>query len=200
MEKKLLRKEMKRLRREMDPKERRKMDDKIFKNLTGLGKFTDKKWFYLYVSYGTEADTKKIIEYLLGLKQKKEIHVAVPKVLGDEMEFFEINSLDELKKGCMGILEPENDARVSVNDLKFMEDDHQIEKAVMILPGLAFDIEHSRLGYGGGFYDKYLGRYGEDNFLKIAICYDFQMQKYDSIETEDNDIKVNIVVTDRAYY
>ena len=188
MEKTVLRKEMKRLRRIMSDEERKIKDKKIFENLIRLSSFREKKWFYIYVSYKTEADTKNIIKYLLELKYKREIHVAVPKVLGDEMEFFEIDSLDELKKSCMGILEPDNDNKADASN------------AVMILPGLAFDKEHSRLGYGGGYYDKYLDRYGVRKFLKIGTCYDFQMQKYDRIEVEDNDMKVDMIVTDKAYY
>ena len=145
-------------------------------------------------------DTKEIIKYLLSLKDKKDIHIAVPKVLGTEMEFFEIDSLDELKKSNMGILEPNNHRLVNVKDVEYFERLNPAENVVMILPGLAFDIERGRAGYGGGFYDKYLNRYGADDFLKIGICYDFQMQKYDTIKMEENDVKVDMTVTDRAYY
>lgn len=200
MEKSVLRKEMKRLRREMTAEERKIRDEKIFENLTTLSRFNDKKWFYIYVSYGTETDTKEIIKYLLSLKDKKDIHIAVPKVLGTEMEFFEIDSLDELKKSNMGILEPNNHRLVNVKDVEYFERLNPPENVVMILPGLAFDIERGRAGYGGGFYDKYLNRYGADDFLKIGICYDFQMQKYDTIKMEENDVKVDMTVTDRAYY
>lgn len=200
MEKSVLRKEMKRLRREMTADERKIRNEKLFENLTELNSFKNKKWFYIYVSYGTEADTKEIIKYLLKLKKEKDIHIAVPKVLGTEMEFFEIDSLDELKKSNMGILEPDNHRLVSVKDVKYCERLNPAENVVMILPGLAFDIEHGRVGYGGGFYDKYLNRYSADEFCKIGICYDFQMQKYDTIEMEENDMKVDMVVTDKAYY
>ena len=120
MEKSVLRKEMKRLRREMTAEERKIRDEKIFENLTTLSRFKDKKWFYIYVSYGTETDTKEIIKYLLSLKDKKDIHIAVPKVLGTEMEFFEIDSLDELKKSNMGILEPNNHRLVNVKDVEYL--------------------------------------------------------------------------------
>ncbi len=99
MEKSVLRKEMKRLRRDIEDKERKIRDEKILKNVLNLGSFKNSDWFYIYVSYGTEADTKNIIKYLLELKDTKKIHIAVPKVLGDEMEFFEIDSLYELKEG-----------------------------------------------------------------------------------------------------
>ncbi len=200
MEKSVLRKEMKRLRREMDAEERKMRNEKLFENLTELNSFKNKKWFYIYVSYGTEADTKEIIKYLLELKKEKEVHIAVPKVLGSEMEFFEINSLAELKKSKMGILEPNNNRLVSIKEVKFCDRADTAEAVVMIFPGLAFDLEHGRAGYGGGYYDKYLNRYGADEFYKIGICYDFQMQKYDTIEMEERDVRVDMVVTDKAYY
>ena len=81
----------------------------------------------------------------------------------------------------MGILEPNNHRLVNVKDVEYFERLNPAENVVMILPGLAFDIEHGRAGYGGGFYD-------------------FQMQKYDTIKMEENDVKVDMTVTDRAYY
>ena len=188
MEKSVLRREMKLLRKAMDENERTARDKKIFENLIKLDSFKSSRWFYVYVSYGTEADTKNLIEHLFELKKEREIHVAVPKVLGDEMEFFEIESFSELEKGCMGILEPSTDNEVKP------------ENAFMVLPGLAFDTEHARLGYGGGFYDKYLSKYGTERFKKMAVCYDFQIQKKGVIETDNNDIKVDMIVTDKAYY
>lgn len=188
MEKSVLRKEMKMLRKAVDENERIERDKKIFENLIKLDSFKRSNWFYVYVSYGTEADTKNLIRYLFELKKERKIHVAVPKVLGDEMEFFEINSFSELEKGCMGILEPTTDNKVKP------------ENAFMVLPGLAFDTEHKRLGYGGGFYDKYLSKYGADRFVKVAVCYDFQMQTKGAIESEKNDIEVDMIVTDKAYY
>lgn len=189
MKKSVIRKEMKNRRKIMDDSERRTKDKDILRNLINLNEFAKNKWFYVYVSYGTETDTIKLIEYLFELKKSREIHVAVPKVLGDEMEFFEIDSLDELEKGCMGILEPSNDNQTKP------------EHAVMIMPGLAFDMEHGRVGYGGGYYDKYLARYGTDRFLKIAICYDYQLYSDETIESDDNDIRVDMIVTnDRCYF
>ena len=188
MKKSVLRKEMKLLRKSMDKNDRTAKDKKIFENLIKLDSFKSSSWFYVYVSYGTEADTKNLIEYLFELKKEREIHVAVPKVLGDEMDFFEINLFSELEKGCMGILEPSTGNKVKP------------ENAVMVLPGLAFDEEHKRLGYGGGFYDKYLSKYGAERFMKVAVCYDFQMQKKGVIASDSNDIKVDMIVTDKAYY
>ena len=98
MEKSVLRKEMKLLRKSMDKNDRTAKDKKIFENLIKLDSFKSSSWFYVYVSYGTEADTKNLIEHLFELKKEREIHVAVPKVLGDEMDFFEINLFSELEK------------------------------------------------------------------------------------------------------
>ena len=179
MEKSVLRKEMKLLRKSMDKNDRTAKDKKIFENLTKLDSFKSSSWFYVYVSYGTEADTKNLIEYLFELKKEREIHVAVPKVLGDEMDFFEINLFSELEKGCMGILEPSTGNKVKP------------ENAFMVLPGLAFDEEHKRLGYGGGFYDKYLAAHPKH--VTLALCYAFQM--LDHLDTDKFDIPVQYVIS-----
>ena len=79
----------------------------------------------------------------------------------------------------MGIPEPIADGPVA--------DD---ETALVLMPGMAFDREGHRIGYGGGFYDKFLAR--EGNHPTLALCYDFQM--LDHLETEDHDIPVNYVI------
>ena len=72
MKKSVLRKEMKLLRKSMDKNDRTAKDKKIFENLIKLDSFKSSSWFYVYVSYGTEADTKNLIEYLFELKKERE--------------------------------------------------------------------------------------------------------------------------------
>ena len=83
MEKSVLRKEMKLLRKSMDKNDRTAKDKKIFENLIKLDSFKSSSWFYVYVSYGTEADTKNLKEHLLDKKKERQIHLPVPKDLGD---------------------------------------------------------------------------------------------------------------------
>lgn len=176
MNKEAARKKIRALRSEISEQERKERDALIRERLYQLSSFQEADTFFSFVSHGTEVDTKQIISELL----QKGKRVAVPKVIGREMRFSFISSLDELKEGCMGILEPVSD--------NFTEE----REGVMLMPGLAFDREKNRVGYGGGYYDRYLA--GENSFVKVAVAYDFQI--VDKIEAEESDIRPDRIVTD----
>lgn len=98
------------------------------------------------------------------------------------MKFHRITALSELKPGKYGILEPDN------------TDIREPEQGLMIMPGLAFDKEHHRAGYGGGFYDRYLEQHPA--FYKAAVAFSFQI--VDHIETERYDLKPDCIITEQA--
>ena len=105
--------------------------------------------------------------------------VAVPKCYGDEMKFIYLDDLTLVEKGYAGIPEPIADGPTG--------DD---ETALVLMPGMAFDAQGHRIGYGGGFYDKFLA--SEPNHPTLALCYSFQMLP--SLETESHDIPVDHVI------
>jgi 5-formyltetrahydrofolate cyclo-ligase len=111
------------------------------------------------------------------LKDGKQ--VAVPKVYGDEMKFILMEDLSAVEKGYAGIPEPVADEPVACDEM-----------ALVLMPGLAFDPQGHRIGYGGGFYDKFLAK--EPNHPTLALCYDFQMLQ--ELETEEFDIPVDQVL------
>ena len=121
---------------------------------------------------------------------RKNKKVFIPKVLGKHhMEFYRFQSVDDLKKGKFGILEPNNDEVFNLDDVDLV-------KVLMIVPGVAYDKNNNRCGYGGGFYDNYLLRVKEksyaDNFYTIATCYDFQMVV--TLEEGEYDQKIDEVL------
>ena len=130
---------------------------------------------YFYLPYNQEVRTVPMLEQAL-LDGKK---VAVPKVYGDEMRFLYIEDLSRIGKGYCGIPEPIDDEPVATDS-----------KALVLMPGLAFDPQGHRIGYGGGFYDKFLSR--EPEHPTVALCYDFQMLP--KLETEEFDIPVDLVL------
>lgn len=132
--------------------------------------------FLLYFPYGKEVCTINLIKKLH--KLGKEIYL--PVVIGNIMEFRQFISFDTLKKGNFGILEPEGNLLNKKPD-------------IMCVPGVAFDNECNRIGYGGGFYDKYISE--NNNCIKSAFAYDFQI--VDKIETECFDIPVDEIFTDK---
>ena len=130
---------------------------------------------YGYLPYNQEVRTWPILERAIADGKR----VAVPKVYGDEMKFIYLEDLTQVEKGYSGIPEPIADEPVA-------ED----KTALVLMPGLAFDPQGHRIGYGGGFYDKFLSR--EPNHPTLALCYEFQMVEH--LETEEFDIPVDTVL------
>lgn len=139
-----------------------------------------------YVSFRNEVDTTMLIRQALSDHKK----VYVPKVENPVMEFYEIKSLEELHLSAMGILEP-----LGSEESRFVIDSFKGDnpKKLMLLPGLAFDEKGNRIGYGAGYYDRYLAKQGEDCFIKIGLCYEFQ--RLQEIETHKFDIKMDKIIT-----
>ena len=105
--------------------------------------------------------------------------VAVPKVYGDTMKFIYMDDLSQVEEGYYNIPEPIADGPVAEDPT-----------ALVLMPGLAFDEKGNRMGYGGGFYDKFLAQ--EPDHPTVALCYAFQM--VDHIPTEEYDIPVDCVL------
>lgn len=185
MDKNILRERMKKLRAGLSIYEREQRNQYLYNNFMALKILEKAEWIYMFVSYGTEADTLKIIEALLKPGHKK---VAVPRISGKEMEFYAISRTDDLKPGYRGILEPVSGTPVLESNV------------IMVMPGLVFDVCHGRIGYGGGYYDRYLCRHKNDNIYKIALAYDFQVLKTENIVAEPHDIRPDIIVTDKSIY
>ena len=133
----------------------------------------------IYVSLEDEVNTDEIIKELLKMDKK----VYVPKVDGKRMDFYRIYSLDEIEisNNKYHLREPINlEEKINPADVE-----------LMITPGLAFDMNNNRLGYGGGYYDRYLK---DLSCFKVGIC--FKEQLIDSLITDENDVLMDIVIND----
>ena len=139
------------------------------------GAYRQAKSIYGYLPYNQEVRTVPMLRKAIADGKR----VAVPKVFGDEMKFIWLDDLTQVEKGYSGIPEPIADGPIA--------DD---ETALVLMPGLAFDPQGHRIGYGGGFYDKFLA--SEPEHPTLALCYDFQM--IDHLETECFDIPVDTVL------
>ena len=137
--------------------------------------YKNAKTIYGYLPYNQEVRTVAMLEQAL----RDGKRVAVPKCYGDEMRFIFMDDLSKVEKGYANIPEPIADDPVA--------DD---ETALVLMPGMAFDPQGHRIGYGGGFYDKFLAK--EPNHPTLALCYDFQMVEH--LETEEFDIPVDTVL------
>ncbi|MDD5937155.1 MAG: 5-formyltetrahydrofolate cyclo-ligase [Clostridiales bacterium] len=141
---------------------------------------------YTYVSFGSEVDTFGLIRW--AFTNGKNVYV--PRIISKGIiNFYRIQSLGELVPGKFGILEPISE---EVGNFGRRKDQ------VMILPGIAFDRDKNRIGYGGGYYDRYLEKYDQGISAKIAVGFELQMM--DAIEPNEFDKKVDSIVTEDKIY
>ena len=155
--KKKLRAEAREMRRSMSPDKKVVLDRKIKNKLLNLWSVREAKAVLCYVSTEIEVDTREFINALLQSGKR----VAVPRCEGEKsnMNFYYINSLDELESGSFGVDEPDPSKHIMVGDTS---------GCVCIGPAFMFDRRGYRLGYGKGYYDRYLSRYKGST---IGICY-----------------------------
>lgn len=191
-EKKHIRKKCLSLRDEISLKLREEKSDKIIGALCGLEQYKKADIILTYVNYQSEVITTKLIERALADKKL----VFAPRVSGDEMEFYKIDGIDSLTEGYKGIKEPVG-AEAFFDKIGSLDLNEVNSVPLMIMPGAAFDREGHRIGYGKGFYDRYLNRLIDAgiNVHKIALCYECQL--LDNIAHEEHDVCVDMVVTEK---
>ncbi len=175
MDKATLRKHIKEQKRAMTEAQIVQASEKLGELFAASQAYKDARTIYFYLPYNQEVRTVPMLQRALDDGKK----VAVPKCYGDEMRFIYLEDLSQVEKGYCGIPEPIADGPVA--------DD---KTALVLMPGLAFDKEGHRIGYGGGFYDKFLA--AEPEHPTLALCYAFQM--VDHLETEEFDVPVGTVL------
>ena len=175
MDKKQLRAQIREKKRAMTEAQIVQASTRLAKLFAASDAYKAAKTIYGYLPYNQEVRTVPMLEQAL----KDGKRVAVPKVYGDDMKFIYITDFSQVEKGYAGIPEPIADEPVA--------DD---PTALVLMPGLAFDKDGHRIGYGGGFYDRFLA--AERNHPTLALCYDFQMLP--ALETEEFDIPVDCVL------
>lgn len=175
MNKQELRKTIREQKRAMTPEEVERRSAELMRLFLASDAYKNAKTIYGYLPYNQEVRTVPMLEQA----QRDGKRVAVPKVYGDEMKFLYLDDLTQVAKGYSGIPEPIAD-----------EPEADDETALVLMPGLAFDPQGHRIGYGGGFYDKFLC--AEPNHPTVALCYDFQVLPV--LETEEFDIPVDQVI------
>lgn len=183
-EKKAFRKKMQRLREELPLQERAAADKKRNAQVLSWKRYQEAELLLFYVSYRSEADTRDLIRKALAEGRR----VAVPRVEGEELTFYRITSFSQLAEGYRGILEP---------DVKCSEpvryEDVPAERVLLFAPGCAFDKNGGRMGYGGGFYDRFLQKHPELYCAALA----FEAQLVAKVPCEEWDRRVSCVITEQ---
>ena len=155
--------------------------EKIAETVPGLPQYREASCVYAYIDYNHEVMTDSII--FRALEDGKR--VAVPRVEGKDLVFCYLHGLDDLESGYFGIREPKHSCQIADE-----------KDALFIMPGVAFDKKHHRVGYGGGFYDRYLAK--PNHHYKVALGFDFQV--LETVPYEEHDILIDLLVTETTVY
>ncbi|HEX9375353.1 MAG TPA: 5-formyltetrahydrofolate cyclo-ligase [Actinomycetota bacterium] len=178
--KRALRREARALRDGLSPGERERMSDEVTRNVLALPAVENATTVVAFSSFGSEVDTRPIIERL----ERDGRRVALPRVEGRIIVAVAYRSGDVVKPSSFGALEPAGGEKVAPEEID-----------VVIVPGLAFDRSGHRVGYGRGFYDRFLGALRPDA-LTVGIC--FSLQLVDEVPHGRGDRPVDLVVTEHG--
>ncbi len=183
-EKKLLRNEILLIRDSLEKEVKGNMDYEIYNRLINSDLYIKAENIFIYISFGEEIETKSIINK--ALKDGKKVYI--PKIYKEDksMKAVRLKSINELKENSMGILEPIDDSDY-INKEKI---------DIIIVPGVVFDLQGNRIGYGGGYYDRYLEDIKEIK-NKVVLAYDLQI--VDFIDAETHDIKFDYIITNTRF-
>ena len=175
MDKQSLRRHIRQLKRAMTEEQIVSASLALGEKFAASELYRQAKTIYGYLPYNQEVRTVPMLQRALDEGKR----VAVPKCYGDEMRFIYLDDLSRVESGYCGIPEPIADGPVAHDPT-----------ALVLMPGLAFTERGDRMGYGGGFYDKFLA--AEPDHPTLALCYAFQM--VEQIPTEEYDIPVDCVL------
>lgn len=157
---------------------RTEKDISVFQKLIENEKVKNADNILIYISYNDETDTAMLLDYLLS--ENKNVYAPKCSKNG-QMKFFLIKSSDELQKGAYGIPEPTGEIEPVIT-----------ERTVCIVPAVSFTEIGCRLGYGGGYYDRFLSK--NPMLFTIGICYEDLISE--TLPCAEHDVKVKAVITE----
>lgn len=182
MNKNELREQMRALRRNMTSEEVTEKSRKIQKHLFDFNEYKNAQTVLLYLSAFKEPSTAEIISD--ALNQKKRVAVPISDTSNFTLTLSYISGFDDLQKGAYGISEPKKIIKADISDID-----------LAIIPGLAFDKNGNRMGFGKGYYDRLLK---DLSAHKISLCYSFQL--LDKIPAKAHDVPMNTIITEDGIY
>ena len=172
-EKELIREKIKKKKQQLTDKEKEIEAANVFEKIEALPEFINAHNIMIYWSMPDELPTHDFI-----IRWSKKKTMLLPVVKGEDMLIKPFSTKEELKQGSLGIWEPDTQKEY-LNSID-----------LVIVPGVAFDRDKSRLGRGKGYYDRY---FINKRIVKIGVCFDFQL--LESIPVDSFDIKMDKVVT-----
>ena len=189
MDKRELRKEILARRNALSQQECQEKSKVIVAEVIELEMFKKSNKVLLYAPIRNEVETKEICCEAKWLQ--KEVYY--PRVMGTEMKFYRVDETTEYEISKYGIREPKPESTVSFEP---MQDD----VILVIMPGAVFDRDGNRIGYGGGYYDKFLSwleaKVSYEQMYKIAVAYECQIVALGVIEKEEHDVIADCIITE----
>jgi 5-formyltetrahydrofolate cyclo-ligase len=179
-QKRALRREARARRDGLSPEERERMSDEVAENVVALPAVANATTVMAFSSFGSEVDTGPIIERL----ERDGRRVSLPRVEGRDIVAVAYRSGDPVIPTSFGAREPAGGEKVAPEEID-----------VVLVPGLAFDRSGHRVGYGRGFYDRFLPAVRRDA-LTVGIC--FSVQLVDEVPQGRSDRPVDLVVTEHG--
>lgn len=180
MDKKVFRKNILAKRKSISEKKHDEKSAQIKKRLEKLEIFQEAYTVMFYVSFGSEVETHGLLK-----DSFREKRVAVPLVWEKDLLIKRITDFSQLSPGAWEILEPEaRQTSLKLSDIN-----------LILVPGVAFDKNHNRMGYGSGYYDRLLAREKEADFISVGLA--FEEQIVDKLPIEKYDQKVDFIVTEK---
>ncbi|MCH5265896.1 MAG: 5-formyltetrahydrofolate cyclo-ligase [Lachnospiraceae bacterium] len=171
----------------MSESERLQCDSRIQRQIRRMDWYQQAEYVLSYASFRSEACTDVINQWIL--EDGKSLYL--PKTYPDRnsMEFYRVQNLAELTAGYQGIQEP---AEGEAFDAQAVERTGREEAVLMLMPGAAFDKEGNRVGYGGGYYDRYLAEHGAAIGHRVMLAY--AVQQMERIQAEEYDVRPERIV------
>lgn len=174
-------------RNELPAAERKEKSIRVIHNLRNLPAFQKADAVLIYLNYRSEVETIPFVEELLDHAEKK---ILVPKVFGMDIRFFQIESLKDVESGYQGILEPKE------GTVEFSELELSPKNCLMVLPGSVFDRKCNRMGYGKGFYDRFMKQVPE--MYGVGLSFDCQLAP--AVPVQEHDYRMDALVTESECY
>lgn len=176
--KQIFRQKILRLRKDISPRKRTEAGNIILDTLIARAEYNNARCICIYASLPEEVDTRQLLEHSFSIRKR----VVVPRVDRQTIHLYRISSPDDLSPGSFGISEPKQACpEVSVSSIDGF-----------IVPGIAFDRQGYRLGWGKGYYDKLLATVSAQ---KVGLAYDVQIVA--GLPREKYDIPMDVIISEK---
>ena len=183
-----LRKEMIAARNGLSPQQHNLLSNTIADTFLESSIYAKATYIYAYAFINNEVDTTLIINKALSDGKTVALPCSYMSNGVPKMDFYEISSISDLAPGYKGILEPDRRKAGVKKPL--------IEPDVVLVPGVCFDYALNRIGYGKGFYDRYLTKH--ESALRVGLSFNFQV--IEQIPADVNDVKMDIIITENGAF